>query len=90
MDVKSAFLIRELKEEVYVAQPPGFVVDGHGEKVLKLREALYSCDKHQERGTLSSTTVYYHLDFTGVSQNTLCTYVAVVRRVFLWECTSTT
>lgn len=41
MDVKSAFLNGELKEEVYVAQPPGFVVDGKEQKVLRLVKALY-------------------------------------------------
>ena len=41
MDVKSAFLNGELKEEVYVEQPPGFVVDDHRRKVLKLHKALY-------------------------------------------------
>lgn len=41
MDVKSAFLNGELKEEVYVAHPPGFVVEGGEGKVLKLRKALY-------------------------------------------------
>jgi hypothetical protein len=41
MDVKSAFLNGELKEEVYVKQPPGFVVKGEEGKVLRLRKALY-------------------------------------------------
>jgi hypothetical protein len=41
MDVKSAFLNGELKEEVYVAQPPGYVVKGAEHKVLRLRKALY-------------------------------------------------
>ena len=41
MDVKSAFLNGELKEEVYVQQPPGFVAAGHEGKVLKLQKALY-------------------------------------------------
>jgi hypothetical protein len=41
MDVKSAFLNGELKEEVYVRQPPGFTAAGHEGKVLKLYKALY-------------------------------------------------
>ena len=41
MDVKSAFLNGDLREEVYVQQPPGFVVKGGSEKVLKLKKALY-------------------------------------------------
>ncbi|GJY33322.1 retrovirus-related pol polyprotein from transposon TNT 1-94 [Tanacetum coccineum] len=41
MDVKTAFLNGPLKEEVYVAQPDGFVDLDHPEKVYRLRKALY-------------------------------------------------
>nr|GEV04809.1 retrovirus-related Pol polyprotein from transposon TNT 1-94 [Tanacetum cinerariifolium] len=41
MDVKTAFLNGLLKEEVYVAQPDGFVDPDHSEKVYRLRKALY-------------------------------------------------
>jgi hypothetical protein len=41
LDVKSAFLNGELKEEVYVEQLQGFVIQGEEEKVYKLRKALY-------------------------------------------------
>jgi hypothetical protein len=41
MDVKSAFLNGDLMEEVYVSQPPGFVVTRRVDKVMKLRKALY-------------------------------------------------
>jgi hypothetical protein len=41
MDVKSAFLNGDLVEEVYVQQPPGFVVEGGSGKVLKLKKAFY-------------------------------------------------
>nr|GEU77504.1 hypothetical protein [Tanacetum cinerariifolium] len=40
MDVKTAFLNGPLKEEVYVAQPDGFVDPDHPEKVYRLRKAL--------------------------------------------------
>ncbi|GJV03956.1 retrotransposon protein, putative, unclassified [Tanacetum coccineum] len=41
MDIKMAFLNGPLKEEVYVAQPDGFVDPDHPEKVYHLRKALY-------------------------------------------------
>jgi hypothetical protein len=41
MNVKSAFLNDDLKEEVYVHQPPGFLIPGEEGKVLRLRKALY-------------------------------------------------
>lgn len=41
VDVKSAFLNGNLVEEIYVAQPEGFVVKGDEDKVYKLHKALY-------------------------------------------------
>ncbi|GJY93190.1 retrovirus-related pol polyprotein from transposon TNT 1-94 [Tanacetum coccineum] len=41
MDVKTAFLNGPLKEEVYVAQPDGFVDRDHLKKVYRIRKALY-------------------------------------------------
>jgi hypothetical protein len=41
MDVKSAFLNGDLKEVVYVHQPPGFAILNKEGKVLCLRKALY-------------------------------------------------
>lgn len=41
LDVKTAFLHGDLKEEVYVKQPEGFEVKGSEEKVYRLSKALY-------------------------------------------------
>nr|GEU64486.1 retrotransposon protein, putative, unclassified [Tanacetum cinerariifolium] len=51
MDVKSAFLYGTIDEEVYVAQPPGFVDPKFLNKVFKVVKALYMkswCDKFEE------------------------------------------
>jgi hypothetical protein len=41
MDMKSAFLNGDLKEEMYVHQSAGFIVVSQEGKVLRLRKALY-------------------------------------------------
>ncbi|GKE57812.1 retrovirus-related pol polyprotein from transposon TNT 1-94 [Tanacetum coccineum] len=48
MDVKTAFLNRELKEEVYVSQLEGFVDPNHPTHVYRLKKALYGL-KHAPR-----------------------------------------
>ncbi|GJT26051.1 retrovirus-related pol polyprotein from transposon TNT 1-94 [Tanacetum coccineum] len=42
MDVKSAFLYRKIKEEVYVCQPPGFEDPDFPDKVYKVEKALFT------------------------------------------------
>jgi hypothetical protein len=41
MDVKTAFLNGQLREEVYVSQPEGFVDPEHPNHVYRLKKALY-------------------------------------------------
>nr|GEX29903.1 putative reverse transcriptase domain-containing protein [Tanacetum cinerariifolium] len=48
MDVKTAFLNDELKEEVYVSQPEGFVDLDHPTHVYRLKKSLYGL-KHAPR-----------------------------------------
>jgi len=41
MDVKIAFLHRDLEEEIYMEQPEGFLVKGKEDYVCKLKNSLY-------------------------------------------------
>jgi hypothetical protein len=41
MDVKTAFLNDNLQENVYMAQPEGFVVEGKEHMGCKLKKSLY-------------------------------------------------
>ena len=41
LDVKTAFLHGELKQEVYVSQPEGYIIKGSETKAYKLKKALY-------------------------------------------------
>nr|GFA82221.1 retrovirus-related Pol polyprotein from transposon TNT 1-94 [Tanacetum cinerariifolium] len=61
MDVKTAFLDGPLKEEVYVAQPDGFVDPDHPEKVYHLRKALYGL-KQAPRGSSFELTAFLDAD----------------------------
>jgi hypothetical protein len=41
MDMKSAFLNRPIKEEVYMEQPPGFKDNRYHDHVYKLSKVFY-------------------------------------------------
>lgn len=40
INVKSAFLNGQLQEELYIAQPKGFSVEGQEQKLMRLHKAL--------------------------------------------------
>ena len=45
MDVKTTFLNGEIKEEVYIEQPDGFVIHEKESHVCMLKKALYGLKK---------------------------------------------
>jgi len=57
INVKSAFLNRDLQEEVYMTQPPGFEIEGKEHKVYKLIKALYGL-KQDPRASYANIDEY--------------------------------
>ena len=51
LDIKTAFLHRELEEEIYMERPEGFVVPHKEHLVCRLKKSLYGLKKLQGRGT---------------------------------------
>ncbi|GJT58511.1 retrovirus-related pol polyprotein from transposon TNT 1-94 [Tanacetum coccineum] len=71
MDIKMAFLNGELKEEVYVSQPEGFVDQEYPSHVYKLKKALYSL-KQAPRACydmLSSFLISQHFPKAGLPRS---------------------
>ncbi|GJZ37918.1 retrovirus-related pol polyprotein from transposon TNT 1-94 [Tanacetum coccineum] len=77
MDVKTAFLNGELKEEVYASQPEGFVDQDNPSHVYKLKKALYGLKQALRAwyDMLSSFLISQHLS-KGAVDPTLFTWKA--------------
>ena len=55
MDVTTAFLNGDLKKEVYMQQPEGFIEKGKEHLVYKLRRSIYGLKQSPRAGTKFST-----------------------------------
>ncbi|GKE51549.1 retrovirus-related pol polyprotein from transposon TNT 1-94, partial [Tanacetum coccineum] len=77
MDFKTTFLNGELKEEVYVSQPEGFVDQEYPSHVYKLKKALYGLKQapHAWYDMLSSFLILQHFS-KGAVDPTLFTWKA--------------
>ncbi|GJX94674.1 ribonuclease H-like domain, reverse transcriptase, RNA-dependent DNA polymerase [Tanacetum coccineum] len=63
LDIKSAFLHGELKEEVYVTQPEGFTKKGNDGKVYRLIKALYGLRQAPRAWNINIDNTLKSLDF---------------------------
>nr|GEW88632.1 ribonuclease H-like domain, reverse transcriptase, RNA-dependent DNA polymerase [Tanacetum cinerariifolium] len=63
LDVKSAFLHGDLKEEVYVTQPEGFIKDQNNGKVYRLIKALYGLRQAPRAWNIKLDNTLKSLDF---------------------------
>ena len=68
LDVKTAFLHGELKEEVFVNQPEGFIVTGEEHKVYKLKRALYGLRQAPRAWNIKLNQILRGLNFRRCSK----------------------
>lgn len=68
LDVKTAFLHGELKEEVFITQPEGFVVSEEEQKVYKLKKALYGLRQAPSAWNIKLNQILRSLSFRRCSK----------------------
>jgi hypothetical protein len=64
MDVKSVFLNDDLRDKVYVSQPPGFIIKGQEQKVHKLHKTLYGLRQAPRAWNSKLDTILHEFGFS--------------------------
>ena len=74
MDMKTAFLNRDLEEEIYLEQPEGFIVPGQEQKVCWLIKSLYGLKQVPKQWHAKFDKVMLSNDFN-INECDKCVYV---------------
>jgi len=83
MDVKTTFLHGDLKEDIYMKKPEGFVVKGKKELVCKLKKSLYGLKVSPRIWYPKFDTFIWGLGFTR-SKVDHCVYFKLVGDHFIY------
>ena len=82
MDVKTTFLNGELDEEIYMAQPSGFEVQGHERKVCRLKHSIYGLKQSSRQWYLRFHDSIISFDFEMIEEDH-CVYLKRFKRSIL-------
>ena len=63
LDVKTAFLNEDLKEEIYMDQPDGFQIKGQEGKVCRLKKSLYGLKQSSRQWYLKFHQAILDIDY---------------------------
>ena len=84
MDVKTAFLNGDLKEDVYMLQPQGFVIKGQEQKVCKLVKSLYGLKQAPRAWYEKLTEHLLKLDYKNFSLDDATLFVKKIGRSIVY------
>ena len=73
MDVKMSFLNGNLKEDLYMIQPEGFVVHKDARKVCRLQKAIYGLKQASRSWNIRFDEVVKNLASSGMTKNLVFT-----------------
>ena len=85
MDVKTAFLNRDLEEEIYLEQPEGFIVPGQEQKVCRLIKSLYGLKQAPKQWHAKFDEVMLSNGFK-INECDKCVYVTQTQNCFAILC----
>ena len=85
LDIKNAFLHRDLAEKVYMEQPPGFVAQGESGLVCRLRRSLYGLKQSLRAGLTVLVLLFRSLACSVVQQTIPFSIIITLRdSLFIW------
>eukprot|EP00253_Pinus_taeda_P034645 PITA_34645 len=84
MDVKTAFLNGDLKENVFMSQPEGFSIKGHEHKVCKLVKSLYGLKQAPRAWYEKLTEHLLKLDFKHYDLDDATLFVKKVGKIVVY------
>lgn len=82
LDIKTAFLYGDLKETIYMDQPPGFKDQTNGDKVCKLQKSLYGL---KQAAKVWNDTMTAALSRYGYKQSTVDPCLFFIRQKRKWH-----
>jgi hypothetical protein len=80
VDIKSAYLHAEIKEDIYMRAPPGYLKAGEEGKVLKLKRCLYGLKQVGFEWSEELASVFLEMGFTCLQIDQAVYYVHEVDR----------